>query len=122
MPNPSYLGLGAMRGQLLCSTRVATTSPTSVYTVPAASTAKLATGSLCNASSSPVTVSLGLLPVGGVADGTHLVISQYVLAARDTLTLTRYLMGAMLAEGEAVSVTASVADVLCVVLSGAVST
>lgn len=122
MANPSYLALTTMSGQILYSAQLTSTSATSVYTVPANTTAKIAQGVICNTSVSAVVVSVSLLKVGDTADGTHAVISSYVLAGKDTLSLQEFLGGAMLAAGEAVSVTAGTANVINVVLTGAVST
>lgn len=122
MPNPSYLALTTMRGQILYSGQLATTAATAVYTVPANSTVKIATCTVCNTSAGAVTVTVSLLKVADTADTTHRVVSAYTLAAGDTLSLRDYLAGAMLAEGEAVSVTAGTAAVVDVVLTGAVST
>jgi hypothetical protein len=121
MANPSYLALTAMRGQLLYSGQLSTTSATSVYTVPANSTTKVTTGTLCNTTTSAVTVTVSLLKSGDTADGTHRIISGYSLAANDTLSLRDYLMGAMLAEGESVNVQAGTGAAVDVVLTGAVS-
>lgn len=121
MANPSYLSLTTMQGQILFSGQLSTTSATSVYAVPANKTVKIAHGTICNTSGSAVTVSLSLLKSGDTADGTHQIISAYSLAAGDTLPLKDYVGGAMLAENEAVSVTANTANVVDVVLTGAVS-
>lgn len=122
MANPSYLALTTMLGQVLYSGQPATTSATSIYTVPSSKTVKLATGTVCNTSGSAVTVSVSILKSGDTADGTHAIISGYSLAAGDTLSLKDYIGGAMLAEAEAVSVTVGTANVIDVVLTGAVST
>lgn len=121
MANPSYLALASMRGQILFSGQLATTAATSVYTVPVSSTAKIATGVVCNISAAAVTVTVALLKSGDTADGTHRVISAYSLAAGDSLSLTDYIGGAMLAEGESINVTAGTANALDVILTGAVS-
>lgn len=122
MANPSYLALNNMFGQILYSGQLSTTSATSVYTVPASTTVKVTSGTVCNTSGAPVNVTIALLKVGDTADGTHHVISGYPLAAGDTLALRDYLSGVLLAAGEAVSVTVSTASVVDVVLTGAVST
>jgi len=119
--NPSYLALSTMFGQILYSGQLSTTSATTVYAVPASTTVKIASGTVCNTSASTVNVTVALLKSGDTADGTHSVISVYPLAAGDTLPLRDYLGGAMLATGEAISVTASTANVVDVVLTGAVS-
>ena len=121
MANPDYLLLTHMYGQLLYSGQLSTTSATSVYTVPASTTAKITQGTLCNTSGAIVNVTVALLKSGDTADGTHTVISAYPLAAGETLALKDYLAGHMLATGEAISVTASTANVIDVVISGAVS-
>jgi hypothetical protein len=118
----NYLSLTTMVGQILYSGRIAGTSAVSVYTVPTGKTVKVATGTVCNTSGSAVNVTVGLLKSGDTADGTHEVIHTYPLAAGDTLSLTEHIGGAMLNEGEAVSVTAGTGAALDVVLTGAVST
>lgn len=110
-----------MLGQILYSGQLSSTSATSVYTVPALTTVKIAQGSICNTSGSAVTVTLALLKSGDAADGTHSVISAYSLAAGDTLALKDYIGGAFLATGEAISITAGTANAIDVVITGAVS-
>lgn len=121
MANPSYLNLNLMFGQILFSGQLSTTAATSVYTVPTSKTVKLAQGTICNTSGSTVNVTVQVLKSGDTADGTHSIVSAYPLAAGDTLALKDYLGGAFLAEAEAISVTASTANVIDVVLTGAVS-
>lgn len=121
MPNPSYLALNQMFGQILYSGQISTTSATTLFTVPAATTVKVATMSLCNTSGSAVAVTVHLLQVGQTADGTHSVISGYSLQAGDTLSLRDYIGGAMLATGEAIAVTIGTANVVDVVVTGAES-
>lgn len=122
MANPSYLALTTMVGQILYSGQLATTAATSVYTVPANKTVKIAHGTICNTSTSAVNVTVSLLKSGDTADGTHAVVSLFSLTAGDTLSLKDYIGGAMLAELEAISVTAGTANVLDVVITGVVST
>lgn len=121
MANPSYLALSTMRGKILYSGQLATTTATNIYTVPASTTCKLATGTVCNIGASACTVNVSLHKVGDTADGTHRVVSGYSLAPGDTLSLKDYIAGAMLAEGESVNVTAGTGAVLDVVLTGAES-
>lgn len=104
--------------KVLASTRIGATSATTVYTVPASTTAKIAQGSICNSSASAVNVSLSIVPAGGSVDGTHLVVSTYSLAAGDTLPLLGYIGGAMLGPSDFVSVTVSTINVIVVVLTG----
>lgn len=121
MANPAIQAVTSTFGQTLFSGQLTTTAATSVYTVPTGKTAKIAQGTVCNPSGSTVTVTVSLLKSGDTADGTHTVISAYPLAAGDTLALKDYLGGAMLAEGEAISVTAGTANAVNVVITGAVS-
>lgn len=121
MANPSYLAISQMYGQIIYSGRQASTSATTVYTVPGTTTAKIATFTLCNTSGSAVAVTVQLLQSGQSADGTHSVVNGYSLAAGDTLSLRDYVGGAMLATGEAISITTGTANVIDVVITGAVS-
>ena len=115
------LAASSITPKLLCSTRVAGTTATTVYTVPASSSVKITHGVLCNTSAAAVSVSLALVPSGGADDGTHTIISSYSLAAHDTLPLRDYVADAMLGNGDFVSITCSTGAVVDVVLSGAVS-
>jgi hypothetical protein len=121
MATPNVLALASLTQALLASQQVGSTNETAIYTVPANKAVKLAQGSLCNTTSAPVTVSLSLVPSGGTADGTHRVIASYSLAAYDTLPLGDYLGGHMLGPGDFISVQASAATAVTVVISGAVS-
>lgn len=121
MPNPSYLALTQMLGQILYSGQLSSTSATTLYTVPSNTTTKVATMTLANTTGSAVAVTVHLLEVGQTADGTHSIISGYSLSAGDTLSLRDYLGGAMLATGESIAVTAGTANAVDVVITGAVS-
>jgi hypothetical protein len=68
-----------------------------------------------------VAVTVSILKSGDTADGTHAVISGYSLAGGDTLSLRDYISGAMLGEAESVAVTVGKANVVDIVLTGAVS-
>jgi hypothetical protein len=121
LPNPSYLALAQMLGQILFSGQLSTTAATTLYTVPSNTTTKVATMTLCNTTGAAVAVTVHMLKVGDTADGTHSVISGYNLGAGDTLSLRDYLGGAMLASGEIIAVTAGTANAVDVVITGAVS-
>lgn len=109
-----------LTAKVLASTRLSTTSATAVYTVGASKCAKVSTGTLCNISTTAaVTVSLAIMQSGSTDDGTHTVLSAYSLAAGDTLSLSDFISGHMLGEGDFISVTAGTANVLCVVITGA---
>lgn len=121
MAVPNVLALGSLTQVLLASVQLTTTAETAVYTVPVNKAVKLAQGSLCNITASPVNVSVSIVPSGGTADTTHRMINSYSLAANDTLPLGDYIGGHMLGPGDFVSVIASTANAVDVILSGAVS-
>ena len=121
MPNPSYLALTTMQGQILFSGQLSTITATAIYTVPTGKTCKITSGTLCNISTAAVVVTVSLLKSGDTVDNTHRVISGYTLAGGGTLSLSDFLGGVMLAEGESVNVQAGTAAVIDVVLTGAVS-
>ena len=97
------------------------TSDAAVYTAPASSSAKIATGTLCNTTASTVTVYIGVIPSGGTAGASHHVVHAYTLGANDTLSLTPYLGGTSLTAGDAVSGYASTGSAVVMVLTGAVA-
>jgi hypothetical protein len=107
-------------GKLLCSVQVPA-AETTVYTVPANTFVKLAHGVVTNVSVAAVTVSVALVPSGSAADGTHRIIHQYSLPAGDSLSLKDYIANAMLGPGDFISVLASAANAIDVVITGAVS-
>lgn len=110
----------SLAGKILASGRVATTSATTVYTVPASSAVKVATATLCNTSASAVTVSVSVVPSGGSVDGTHVVVSSYSLAGNDSMSITE-IVGALLDAGAFVSITCSTGAVITYLLTGVVS-
>jgi hypothetical protein len=121
MATPSLLGVTSAVGQILCVTRPSGTTATTVYTVPASNSVKIATGALCNTTASAVTVSLSVVASGGTASASNQIISGYSLAANDTLSLGDYLGGTFLGDGDFISVTASTGNAVVVWLSGVLS-
>lgn len=121
MPAPNVLALASLTQALLVSQQLTTTTETTLYTVPANKAVKLAQGSMCNTSAGVVTVGIAIIPAGGTADGTHKVISGFKMDPNDTLSLGEYLGGHMLGPGDFISAIASIANVVDVVISGAVS-
>ena len=106
-----------LRAKTLCSQQLSATTATTVYTTPSAGCAKIGSGTVCNTSAASVNVTVAVVPSGSTDDGTHTVIYKYPLAAGDTLPLTP-LAGFMLGASDFVSVTASTANVIDVVISG----
>jgi len=70
-------------GKILAGGQIAAaTTNTTIYTVPALSATKVATGALMNVSAATVTVSVSVVPSGGAVDGTHKILTA-TLAAGD---------------------------------------
>lgn len=116
----NLLSASTMTLQVLSSAYLGT-ADAAVYTAPAASSVKIATGTLCNTTASPVTVYVGVIPSGGTAGASHHVVHAYSLGANDTLSLTPYLAGTSLTANDAVSGYASTGSAVTMVLTGAVS-
>jgi hypothetical protein len=110
-----------MQGKILSSQQLSVTTAVTVYTVPANTTTKITHGVICNTGATAAVINMSLVPSGGSVDGTHRIISGYNLAAGDSLPLGEYLSHAMLAPGDLVAVTTSVANAVDVVLTGAES-
>lgn len=120
MAGQNVIAAAAISPQVLVSQQLGT-ADAAIYTVPAATSAKIAQASLCNITASPVTVYLSLVQTGGtVGDGTHRVISGYTLAANDTLALKDYIGGAMLGPGDRIAAYAGTASAVDLVVTGTV--
>lgn len=106
--------------QILVSQQLGT-SETTLYTCPANTSAKIMNASLCNTTSSPVTVSLSLVKSGGtVGDGTHRIVSGFSLPANDTLALNDLLGGHVLGPGDKIAAVAGTATAVDAVISAVV--
>lgn len=124
MPNPDFKQATTLLGKILASGQVAATTATTIYTVPAASAVKLATLAISNVTAAAVTVTVSIVPSGGVVDGTHQILSSYSLAAYDTISqedVLSAIKGAFLDAAALVAVTASTANAVDYLLTGAVS-
>lgn len=121
MAPPNILANTSTVARVLVSQQVTSTTETAVYTVAANQSVTIKSGVLCNVTGSPVTVSLSLVNSGGTADGTHRVISGYSLAAGDSLDLRGYVTGAVLGDGDIVSILVGTANAIDVVITGLVS-
>lgn len=75
-------------------------------------------GVLCNTSANAVTVSVSLVPGWARPTPANRVISEYSLAAGDSLALADLVAGARLGLGDVVAVTVDTADAVNVALSG----
>ena len=119
MPGDNLLVASSITPKVLVSAQLGT-ADAAVYTVAAAQSVKLATGSLCNTTASAVTVYVSLVQSGGAVDATHRIISGFSLAANDTQSLTGYIDGAMLGPGDVVAAYAGTATAVAMVLTGTV--
>lgn len=108
-----------LAGGVLASLQLASGEQT-VYAVPASSAAKIATCVLCNASVSPVSVSVSLVKSTGTAGATNRVVSGYSLAAGDSTSIGE-LAGSFLGTGDFISVNASTGSAVVATITGAVS-
>lgn len=108
-----------LAGGILASAQVAFGEAT-VYTVPAQSAAKISTAVLCNTTGSPVTLSVSLVPSGGTAGAANRVVSAYLLAANDSMTIPE-LVGSFLGAGAFISVNASSGAAVACTITGVVS-
>lgn len=106
--------------QTLAVTQVSVANTeTTAYTVPAVSSLRVATASLCNTTGAAVTVNVSVVPSGGTAAAANRVVSGYSLAAGDTLTMSDILGGALMGPGDFVSLNMSATGV-SLVMTGAV--
>lgn len=118
MATPNIFALANGTPKVLVSSQVPN-AEAAIFTTAANHATKITQGSFCNTSGAAVTVSLSIVPSGGtVGDGTHRLISNYSLAAGDTLSLRDYIADAMLGDGDRVAAVASVANAVDVVLTG----
>ncbi len=84
------------------------------------SAVKIATATLCNTSAAAVTVSVSVLKSGIVDAAKGRILSNYSLAAGDSIRLVE-LNGALLGPGDVISATTSVLNTVAFVLTGTVS-
>lgn len=119
VPTIVTLGVNALTGGTTPSVAM-TGIDTTIYTVPALSAVKIASGLLCNTGISTVVVSVSVVPSGGTVDGTHKVVHNYSLAAGATTPLPE-LVGGMYDAGAFISVNVAGAGAVTYLLTGAVS-
>lgn len=105
--------------QIIRSAYLPITTEAAQYTVPAATSVKVATASVTNVTGSNVTVTLSLVPAGGTLDGTHRILQTFLMPANDTLELGM-LKGAMLGPGDVIGGLAGTASAIVLVVTGTV--
>ena len=120
MPGQNVIVASSISPQIIVSQQLGT-ADAALYTVPASTSVKVATASLCNITGSAVTVNLSLVQSGGtLGDGTHRVIAGYSLAANDSLSLKDLIAGAMLGPGDRIAAYAGTASAVDLVVTGTV--
>lgn len=87
----------------------AATTATTLYTVPAATSAVVSTLSVCNTTAAGVTVRLAVRPAGAALATAHYLAYDLPAGGKETITLT---LGITLAATDVVTVYASAADVV----------
>lgn len=118
MATPNLKSIATVTPAVLASAQLAA-GETTVYTVPANKAAKLAKMVLTNTSALAVVLSVSCVPSGGAVDGTHRIVSAFSLAAGDSIVVDE-LEGVWLGAGDFLSVNASAATAVDVLLSGLV--
>jgi len=121
MAGQNIIVAASVEPKVIRSAYLPITTEAAQYTVPASTSVKVASATICNVTASAVTVSLSLCPSGGSLDGTHRVISGYSLPANDTLELSM-LKGAMLGPGDIIGGLAGTASAVVLVVTGTVHT
>lgn len=119
MAGDNIISATTISPKVIRSTYLPITTEAAQYTVPASTSVKVATATICNVTGTAVTVSLSLVPTGGTLDGTHRVINSYSLPANDTLELS-FLKGAMLGPGDVIGGLAGTASAVVLVVTGTV--
>jgi len=116
MATPNLKSIATVTPGILDSRQLANGANT-VYTVPASKAVKLASLVLANVTAVPVTVTVSIVPSGGAVDGTHVIVSAYVLAANDSVTITE-VAGLWMGDGDKVAINSSAAASVDSTLSG----
>jgi hypothetical protein len=119
MAGNNIIVAASLSPQIIRSTYLPITTEAAQYTVPASTSVKVATATICNVTASAVTVSLSLCPTGGSLDGTHRILNSYSLPANDTLELSM-LKGAMLGPGDIIGGLAGTASAVVLVVTATV--
>jgi hypothetical protein len=110
-----------LTGKILTSGQVPLAATnTTVFTVAARTAVTLATFSLTNVTGSAVTVTVSVVPSGGVVDGTHEVVHAFPLAAGDSTSVAE-VEDAIFDAGAFVSINASAPTAIDYLITGAVS-
>jgi dihydrodipicolinate synthase/N-acetylneuraminate lyase len=94
--------------KVLGQSNPAATTPTSLYTVPSATSAVLSTLTICNLAAANANYRLAVRPAGASLANTHYIAYDNVVAGYDTVALT---LGLTLAATDVITVYSSTASV-----------
>lgn len=119
MAGDNIISSTSITPKVLRSAYLPITTEAAQYTVPAATSVKVATASITNVTATQATVSISLAASGQSLDGTHRVLHNYMLPAGDTLELSM-LKGAMLGPGDVIGGLAGTANAIVLVVTGTV--
>ncbi len=122
MSGPNLVGesFSSLTLELLYAGLVSSTSETTIYSVPVESSVKIASATFCNNAAVSVNLSVSLVPAGDTAGAENRIVSAFAIPGGETLSLADYLSGAMISDGDFLSVEVSASDAVSVVLTGAV--
>ena len=104
---------------VLYSGRIAATA-TNLYTVQAGQMARLYTLTLCSTNGSAVNIDVYVVPSDQSVADQYKIINSYSLAPGDSISLSQYVSGMMLGEGDSIQAIASTTNVTNAVLTGVV--
>jgi hypothetical protein len=123
MTTPNLISATSLTQGLLNTPAQLASGETNVYTSPSNKSIKVSTASLCNTTSLPVIVAVSVVPAAGTAGAANRVVTNYSLAAYDTLTQEdglAALKGVVLADGQFISVNAGTATAVVFTITGTV--
>lgn len=107
----------ATTGKRLVEGSQLTTSAATYYTAPASTKARIDAMTLANTGAAAVTVTLHLVPNGGAADDSNVILKEKSIAAGESLTV-REALGHWLEPGGTIQALASAAASVALVASG----
>lgn len=119
MAGDNILSSALIEPKVIRSAYLPTTTEAAQYTVPAATSVKVATASITNVTATQVTVSISLAANGQPLGGATRVLHNYMLPAGDTLELSM-IKGAMLGPGDVIGGLAGTASAVVLVVTGTV--
>lgn len=118
MANPNIKTANSFLAKPLAQGQHTGTAATTLYSVPTDVATKITAASLTNTSAQAVTISVHLTPTGiGSVSAPYAILSNYVLAANDTIRLPE-IIGGIYVAGARVWLTPSAANAISYSLHG----